>query len=127
MDKQIKLLNKEYLATRIGELKEIKRGEATFKIRNSDRVFSKSIYIEFWLPMSGTDKFYKGATLRISDHEQENCMFEQIIINPEKPLTKKKKAELVRNLDATIKKAQIKRVRHALKIVENLNEKDTSD
>lgn len=127
MDKQIKLLNKEYLATRIGEFKEIKRGEVVFKIKDSDRAFSKSIYVEFWLPMSSTKKFYKGATLRISDHKQENCMFEQIIINPEKPLTKKKKAELIRNLDATIKKAQKKRVKYTLKIVETLNEKNTGD
>ena len=47
MDKQIKLLNKEYLATRIGEFKEIKRGEVVFKIKDSDRAFSKSIMLSF--------------------------------------------------------------------------------
>lgn len=48
MDTQSKLLNKQYLETRIRELKEIRTKELEFTIEESDRVFSKSLYINFW-------------------------------------------------------------------------------
>lgn len=113
METQQKLLNKQYLETRIRELKEIKTKELTFTIEESDRVFSNSLYVNFWRKGIGIEHF-KVSTLRVSDHEQEDCPFIQFIVYPNNTLTKKKKAELMRLLEETIRKGKTKFIKHAL-------------
>lgn len=109
MDTQSKLLNKQYVETRIREIKEIRSREVEFKIEESDRAFSKTIYIHFFCKSTNADgKWFKGATLRISDHEQQDCIFPQFIIKPSEYLTKKKKAEFMRWLELTTKRAKKK-------------------
>lgn len=111
MENQIKLLNKEYLEHRIKELKEIKDGSICFSIQESYRVFSRTVYINFFcqnLNVDGRWRWYKRYTVRISDHKQPNCLFPQVIINPQEKLTKSKKAEFTNVLKLAIKRAKIK-------------------
>lgn len=123
MERQERLLNQQYLETRIRELKEIRRKEITFEIQESDRAFSKTLYINFYSP-SNNGKWFKNATLRISDHELNECPFNQFIIDPSACLTKKKKAELMRNLELAIKKAKS---RSFYKEMEKLTKRKISD
>jgi hypothetical protein len=105
MDIQAKVLNKQYLETRIREIKEIKRKEIIFDIEESDRVFSKTLYVNFYC--QGEDSWwFKGHTLRISDHFQENCPHSQFIINPSEWFTKKKKVQFMKTLENAVKKAK---------------------
>lgn len=116
MDTQSKLLNKQYLETRIRELKEIKTKELEFTIEESDRAFSKSLYINFWCKGKGIEHF-KISTLRVSDHEQEVCPFTQFIVYPNNTLTKKKKAELMRLLEQTIRKGKTNFVKKTINML----------
>ena len=110
MEKQIKLLNKEYVKTRLSEMREIKRKEVFFEIEESDRAFSKSLYISIWTQSYGEKKF-KNSTLRISDHSITDCPHTQFIIEPESCLTKKKKQQFVRALEKAILKAKTKQLK----------------
>lgn len=116
MDTQCKLLNKQYIETRVRELKEIRNKEMTFTITGSDRAFSSSLYVHFWLKGKDIEHF-KCSTLRISDHEQENCPFTQFIVYPNNTLTKKKKAELMRLLQETIRKGKIYFTKRTIKLL----------
>lgn len=123
MDTQSKLLNKQYLETRIRELKEIKTKELEFTIEESDRAFSRSLYINFWCKGKGIEHF-KISTLRVSDHEQEDCPFTQLIVYPNNTLTKKKKAELMRLLQETIRKGKTKFVKKTINMLTMGKEND---
>ena len=123
MDTQSKLLNKQYLETRIRELKEIRTKELDFTIEESDRAFSKSLYINFWCKGKGIEHF-KISTLRVSDHEQETCPFVQFIVYPNNILTKKKKAELMRLLQETIRKGKTNFVKKTINMLTMGKEND---
>lgn len=116
MDTQSKLLNKQYLETRIRELKEIRTKELEFTIEESDRAFSRSLYINFWCKGKGIEHF-KISTLRVSDHEQEDCPFTQLIVYPNNILNKKKKAELMRLLQETIRKGKTNFVKKTINLL----------
>ena len=105
MEKQIKLLDKQYLETRLREIKDIKAKEVTFDFENSDRPYSKTLYIQFYIKAKdGID--YKVHTLRISDHSQKGCVHTQFLIDPNDFLSKKKKALFMRTIEGCIKKGQ---------------------
>ena len=120
MDKQIKLLDEQYITTRIRELKEVRQKKVTFNIYKSDREFSKTLYIDFYLPQV-EDKKFKGWSLRMSDHLIKEVPEQtQFIVNPNEDLTKKKKQHFMRTLENTVKKAQNKLFRKTLnKIFKN--------
>lgn len=80
MEKQAKLLDKQYLTTRLNEFKEIKRGEVQFAFHESDRAFSKTLYIDFFIPDQKLDKKW-GTELRISDHQVDTNIKNQLIID----------------------------------------------
>lgn len=117
MEKQIKLLNKQYLETKLREIKEIKRKEVFWDIEESDRAFSKSIYINFYIENTNGSK-WKNHTLRISDHSLIDCPHSQFIIEPNDFLTKKKKSQFAKVLENAIKKAQTK---HLFKSLEKIS------
>lgn len=115
-DTQMKLLNKDYLKTRIEEMPPVRRGEVSYTIEESDRMFSKTLYVSFWTPNPMEQgKWFKGKTLRLSDHLLEECVHDQLLVNPEKELTKKKKETLMRALDLTYRKSLLKNVNKAIK------------
>ena len=120
MDLQSRLLDKDYLAIRLQEIKEIRRKELTYKIENSDRINSNSIYIEFYIKDTIP---IKRHTLRISDHEID-CVHSQFIINPNDDLTKKKKAQFMRALELSVKKALFKDMSKKLDKISSGKEND---
>lgn len=107
METQSKFLDKRYLETRLNEITEIKRGEMRYEIENSDRADSKSLYIMFFL-LNGNSHWQKYATLRISDHEQKNCIFPQFIVAPNDIMTKKKKQKFIGAIKKSVARAKIK-------------------
>lgn len=123
METQSKFLNKQYLETRLREIKEIKRKEIFFDIEESNRVFSKSLYINFYSQSLGSKQF-KNHTLRISDHIQEDCPHSQFIIEPNGFLTKKKKQQFMRAVETAVKKARIK---HFYKELNKISNGDVND
>ena len=106
MDKQSKFFNKEYLETRLRDFSAIKKHELYFQIHESDRVLSKTLYIEFWKKERGN--YYKQQTIRISDHLQNDCPHIQFIVKPYDFLTKKKKQQFLRTIENTIKASERK-------------------
>lgn len=111
MDKQSKFLDKNYLETRINGFEAIKKHELKYFIHESDRVMSKSLYIDFWA--EDGDKNYKQSTIRISDHSID-CHYTQFIIEPYEEMTRKKKQQFVRLVESAIKKANGRSLRHKL-------------
>lgn len=120
METQAKFLSKEYLGTRLREFSAIKNHDLFFRIHESDRVLSKTLYVEFWA--KDGDKNFKQQTIRISDHIID-CPHSQFIIDPYACLTKKKKQQFVRLVESAIKLSNRKSLYHKL---ENL-EKDKKD
>lgn len=120
METQSKFLNKEYLETRLRDFSAFKKHELTFRIHESDRTFSKTLYIEFWA-VDG-EKHYKQKTLRISDHLLADCPHIQFIIEPQDCLTKKKKQKFVRVIEDVISLSKHKSLYHKL---ENLKSSPT--
>lgn len=120
METQDKFLNKQYLETRLREQREIKRKELFFDITESDRTFSRSLYINIYSQSLGGKRF-KGHTIRISDHQLSDCPHSQFIIEPNSILTKKKKAQFIRILETAFKKAQIK---HFYKELSKISKED---
>lgn len=102
MERQSKLLNKQYLETRLRELPEIRRKEVGFDIQESDRAFSNSIYINLYY--KDLEKDWKCHTLRISDHLLEKCPHTQFIIEPDRELSKKIKSRFIQIVKSCIKK-----------------------
>lgn len=103
MDRQSKLLNKQYLETRLRELPEIRHKEIGFDIQESDRAFSNSIYINLYY--KDNEKDWKCHTLRISDHLLEKCPHTQFIIEPNSELSKKIKSQFISTVKNCIRKA----------------------
>jgi len=117
METESKFLNKQYLETRLREFKQIKRKEIDFSIEESDRAFSRSIYINFYLK-SYNGFWYKDHTLRISDHIQKDCPYSQFIVDPNMTLTKKKKSQFVKAIETALIKAKTKSFHKKLAKVE---------
>lgn len=118
MDKQSKFLSKKYLETRLRDFSAIKKHELYFQIHESDRVLSKTLYVEFWVKDGG--KNFKQQTIRISDHIID-CPHTQFIIDPYACLTKKKKQQFIRLVESAIKLSKRKSLYHKL---ENLKKKN---
>lgn len=106
MDKQSRLLDKEYLKIRLMELKEVRRKEIKFEFHDSNRYNSLSLYIEFHTP-NKDNVWMKTHELRISDHIADTP-HTQFIIKPNDDLTKKKKEQFMKCLQLCVKKAQEK-------------------
>lgn len=123
MDKQIKLLNKQYLETRIKELKEVKRNEIRFEIRESDRAFSRSLYIEFYC-LGESGKWFKQKTIRISDHSITDCPHTQFIIEPNSVLSKGKKKQFLRTLEWAVKRSKTRQFKILLDKISTQGEND---
>lgn len=123
MEKQEKFLNKQYLETRVREVKEIRQKKMKFDITESDRLFSKTLYVNFYC-FGENGKWFKEHTLRVSDHVLEDCYHSQFIVDPNENLTKKKKAQFLRVLELAVKKAQI---RNFYKEIENVSKENETN
>lgn len=109
MEYQSKFFNKQYLETRLREVKEIKRKEIFFEIEESDRTFSRSLYVNFYL-LGKQDRPFKGHTLRISDHllEETKCPHSQFVVDPNAFMSKSKKEQFMKSVRVSIAKAKTK-------------------
>lgn len=100
MDKQLKLFNKEYVESQVRQVKEVRHKQLKFKITESDRAFSKSIYVNFY--WQSIDKVWlKGCALRISDHIIDKDLHKTFLIKPENFLDIKTKMKFARALELT--------------------------
>ena len=116
MDRQSKFLSKEYLETRLRDFSAIKKHELYFQIYESNRVLSKTLYIEFWV--KDGNKNFRQQTIRISDHIID-CSHAQFIVDPYACLTKKKKQQFIRLIESVIKLSKRKSLYRKL---ENLSQ-----
>lgn len=114
METENKLLDIEYLETRIKELKEIKSGAFAYKIEKSNRENSNSVYIRFYQVRinKGEKHFFGAKSLRISDHRtKEKNYHTNFYIDPNAILTKSKKERFIATLRNCLKfsrKSQLK-------------------
>lgn len=123
MDKQSKFFDKNYLTTRLRDFPAIKNKSVWFEIGDSNRAFSKTIYIYLY-----TSKELKAEhAVRISDHPHEQAGQTQFLINPDEFLTKKKKQEFIRIVEHVIKRAKQNTTRYYLKKVSKTIDNDNKN
>ena len=106
METQAKLLDENYISTRLYEIKEIKTKRVFFTIHKSDRENSNSVYVSFYTKGEG-DKLFKESELRISDHPLKGVApteTTQFIIDTTQVLNSKKKALFMKTAEKTIKR-----------------------
>ena len=123
METQSKFLNKQYLETRLWETREIKRKEIKFEIEESDRAFSKTLYVNFFC-LGLDNKWFKNHTLRISDHSFADCPHTQFIIEPNEYMTKKKKQQFMKAIELAIRKAKSRSFRLEMRNISRENKND---
>lgn len=108
METQIKLLNKDYVESQVRQVKEVRDKQLRFEIDESDRTFSRSIYVNFYW-CSVDNAWLKGCTLRISNHLLPNNIHTTFLVKPDNLLDKKTKQKFMRALELvasnTIKKS----------------------
>ena len=112
-EKEIDFLNENFLWEILNSVLEIQRRVIVCEIQKSDRVFSKTLYINFFIPQfyinpTNHIKKIKRFTLRISDHKLTKCQHPQFVIKPEAKLTKDRKNQLKNAIHGAIKKAMQK-------------------
>lgn len=94
-------MNKDFLDSIIKQMPEIRNKEFEYYIYESDRNFSKSVYVSFYA--YGKKKLYKQLTLRISDHYLPKSPHKQFLIKPYEVLKKNQLQNFKRTLSKTIK------------------------
>ena len=75
METQAKLLNKDYLETRLRDLSVIRKKEFSFKIHESDRALSRTLYIEFWKKEGENYHFQKDFSQPNRNHKTNSYYF----------------------------------------------------
>lgn len=109
MEFEEKFLDPEYLATRIRDFKEIRRGDFTFEIERSiNYPKSQSLYIKI---RKGTDRV---GELRVSDHPINKIGETQFIVERGEILSKKKREQFVRLVEKVLKTAKKNALNSAL-------------
>lgn len=100
MDTQIKLLNKDYIESQAGQLKEVRQKLLKVKFEETDRAFSRSIYVIFYV-RAPKGYWRRGCGLRISDHLLADDPHTTFLIKPNKVLDKKTKKKFIHALEVT--------------------------
>lgn len=95
IETEAKLLDINYIETRLRDIKEIRNKEIFYNIEKSNRPDSKSIYVYFHYDIYTTH-------MRISDHSIQTPVV-QFIVNPFNVLNKKKKELFMRTLLNSVK------------------------
>ena len=105
MELEEKLLDIDYLRTRLNEIREIKRGEVRYEIERSCNEYSKTIYVYF-LTLVGQNQWWRQNKVRISDHViKTREAGKNFCVKPTQILTKKRKALLMRTFANSINDA----------------------
>jgi len=113
METQIKLFNKAYVESQVRQIKEVRHKQLKFDIQESDRAFSRTLYVSFFFN-SVDNKWLKGCTLRISDHLLPNELYKTFLVKPNDFLDKKTKAKFIRALELVASDTSKKSVRKNL-------------
>lgn len=110
MDYEEKFLDIDYLATRIRDFKEIRRGDFSFEIeRSCNYPKSPSLYVKI---RKGT---LRVGELRVSDHMINAIGETQFIVERGAILSKKKKEQFVRIVEKVLKRAKKNALNSALR------------
>lgn len=126
METQIKLFNKDYVESQVRQVKEVWHKQLRFDIEESDRAFSKTLYVNFyWCSVDNT--WLKGCTLRISNHIVPNDIHKTFLVKPENFLDKKTKAKFMRALELTASDTIKKSVRKNLDRLSKRFSDETND
>lgn len=113
MDTQMKLFDEAYVESQVRQVKEVRQKKIDFEIYKSDRVFSRTIYVNFICnAVDGT--LLKGCTLRISDHLLPNEIHRTFLVKPDNFLDKKTKEKFRKALELTASDTIKKTVRKNL-------------
>ena len=113
METQIKLFDEAYVESQVRQVKEVRQKKINFGIYKSDRVFSRTIYVNFICnAVDGT--LLKGCTLRISDHLLPNETHKTFLVKPDNFLDKKTKEKFRKALELTARDTIKKTVRKNL-------------
>lgn len=116
METQIKLFDKAYVESQVRQVKEIRNKQLKFDIYESDRTFSRTLYVNFyWNSMD--NKWVKGCTLRISDHLLPNDIHRTFLVNPSKFLDKKTKEKFTHALGIVARDTIKKSIRKNLNLL----------
>ena len=96
----MKLFDEAYVESQVRQVKEVRQKKIDFGIYKSDRVFSRTIYVNFICnAVDGT--LLKGCTLRISDHLLPNETHRTFLVKPDNFLDKKTKEKFRKALELT--------------------------
>ncbi len=113
MDTQMKLFDEAYVESQVRQVKEVRQKKIDFEIYKSNRVFSRTIYVNFICnAVDGT--LLKGCTLRISDHLLPNEIYRTFLVKPDNFLDKKTKEKFRKALELTASDTIKKTVRKNL-------------
>ena len=114
MDFEEKFLDPEYLATRIRDFKEIRRGDFAFRVDRSDTPGSPTLYVHFLGKNNHERQDWVYAELRVSDHIIATNS-PQFIVERGAILSKKKKEQFIRLVEKCIKIAKARKLAKDLK------------
>lgn len=126
MDRQEKLLDIEYIETRLRDFLQIKTNRLNYTIKKSNREKSKSVYISFWFVMLD-NKISRQNQLRISDHPTKNPNLLDFVVNPDEILTKKKKKQFMNFLEKGILYALKQNFKFVVNNLEKISNKGGND
>jgi len=107
MELENKLLDENYISTRLNEIREIRKGEVRYEIVRSNREYSNTLYVYF-LTMVAPNQWWRQNKVRISDHISKTTDIrsgKQFIVKPDQILNKKRKALLMRTFENSINDA----------------------
>lgn len=101
-----KLLDERYIEAVLQTIPDIRDGKVRTKVYHSNRIDSNSVYVAFYVFNAFYGSWERGKLLRISDHQQDIENLEQIIVNVEKRLLKKRKQKFHERLAKCAEMAQ---------------------
>lgn len=126
MDTQMKLFDEAYVESQVRQVKEVRQKKIDFEIYKSNRVFSRTIYVNFICnAVDGT--LLKGCTLRISDHLLPNETHRTFLVKPDNFLDKKTKEKFRKALELTASDTIKKTVRKNLNKLSRRYDSETED
>ena len=116
IERETKFLDKNYIEAKLKEIPKIENGRVSYHIKDSDRSYSNTIYVNFYVKING--KWLKEHTLRISDHLVPKTHYPTFLIKPEKKLTPERKKTFFRQLENAVEWTCVKHFKFAMRNVQ---------
>lgn len=115
-ERETKFLDKNYIEAKLKEIQKIENRRVSYDIKESDRSFSKTIYINFYIKVNG--RWLKEHTLRISDHLVPKTHYPTFLIKPNKELTSHRKQVFFKQLENAVEWTCVKHFKFAMRSVQ---------